>query len=456
MKTSIIIVFCSLISLLNAQLSISNSLTVSDTFGNSHPQIDLTNNGIPLITWTKFSTNSIYISRFQNDQFLSPLKLNPDGLGVQTYNWSGPDLAIENSNVYVVFKAEGYETGKIYLVKSTDNGNTFSDTMRIDHLSEGYAQYPDIAVLNDTIYTTFMQHDAMGMNPQYVLSRSFDGGLTFENPILAGELLGDEACDCCPPEITVNKDFVMIIFRNNASNIRDIKGVVSFDRGTTFTQIAEIDDNQWFLQACPSSGPDSRINSANILHTVFKSSLSSVPGVFMNAFDVNQNSSLATISISEGVNNPNYPQISLNNDTIGVVFEGNGSGVDVYFNHSYSGINGINQSSRINLSNITGAQSKPDIIFRNGTFHVVYADASKLTYVKLSESVGINELKNEKKLESICISKSQNSNLDLKNYMIYSPLGNQIQASEISTLAIGNYFLLDEKKQTIQKLIIIP
>ena len=43
-----------------------------------------------------------------------------------------------------------------------DNGMSFGDTVRVDSLSTGYANYPDVAVSNDTVFVTFMDHDAGG------------------------------------------------------------------------------------------------------------------------------------------------------------------------------------------------------------------------------------------------------------------------------------------------------
>src|SRR5690606_33611640 len=98
-----------------------------------------------------------------------------------------------------------------------------------------------------------------GTNPQYVLTRSFDGGLTFDTPVDASALLGNEACDCCQPEIVVDANKVMIFFRNNVSNTREIKSVISYDRGATFTDWISVDDHNLVLASCPSSGADARL-----------------------------------------------------------------------------------------------------------------------------------------------------------------------------------------------------
>jgi hypothetical protein len=438
-----------------SQLGKTGQVYVTETLGNSHPQIEITGDGQPAVIWTGAANKNLYFSKMVNGEFPNPIKLNPDGQLAQTYTWSGPDLAIENSNIYIVYHSLGYETGHVYFLKSSDNGLTFSDTVRVDNLSAGFAQYPDVAVLNDTIFTTFMQHDAGGVNPQYVLSRSFDGGLTFESAILASELLGDEACDCCPPEIVVNQNFVAILFRNNASNIRDIKGVISLDRGNTFTQIADIDKHQWLINACPSTGPDGGFASSNELLTAYKSEETGSGKVFLNSFDLNSNTTNGTILISDNLNSANYPQIAVKNDTIGVVFEANGSGTDVYFNYSFDGYANLNTSNLVNLTNITGTQGKPDIKFYDGEFHVCYSDGSKLTYLKMANTLGLTKISKET-VGDLVYSKSIKNHIEAIGENAYSIEGKKLKISKLDSFENGTYFIPNFDTNSIQKLVVIP
>src|SRR5690606_35220503 len=109
------------------------AISVSDTFGYYHPQIEISNDGVPVVIWTDQNDKDLYFARHNGvDDFMAPVKLNPDGTDVQAYTWSGANMAIEGDNIYVVYHSDGFETGHCYLVKSTDNGATWSDTIRID------------------------------------------------------------------------------------------------------------------------------------------------------------------------------------------------------------------------------------------------------------------------------------------------------------------------------------
>jgi len=384
--------------ILNAQNFVTSApITVAPGSGNYHPQMEVLGDGELGVIWTDAVGNDIYFSKRNGiDQFAAPIQLNPTGVDVQDYNWSGADLIVEGNNIYVVFRSAGYETGHCYLVKSADNGLTFSDTVRIDNLAVGYAQYPDVTVFNDTVFVTYMKHDAGSMNPRYVSARSVDGGLTFETEVEAGSLLGNEACDCCQPEIIADGEKVIIFFRNNASNIRDIKAVVSYDRGATFTNWFSVDDHNWLITSCPSTGPDARFIDADIVVSAYRSYVSGAPKIFLNEYNVTTDVSLNTIDISmDGVtpSGINYPQIAYAGNLLAIVWEGLGTSTDVFFNASSTGVTGINSSNAINVTDEISSQSKPDVAILNGTFHIVYSElsGSVVKYCRVNATVDIDE-----------------------------------------------------------------
>ncbi|MFT5819590.1 MAG: hypothetical protein ACI8ZM_000815 [Crocinitomix sp.] len=389
---------------LNAQdFIITDPIQVAESSGNHHPQVELIEPGRVGVTWTSNGTKDVYFSKHNGtDGFDDPVQLNPDGLDVQSYDWSGPDLAVEGDNVYVVFRSSGYETGHIYVVKSTDKGATFGDTVRVDWLEEGYAQYPDLAVLNDTVYVTFMNHEDGGANPSYDVARSVDGGLTFEADVLAAALIPGESCDCCQPEILVNDEFVIVFFRNNNENIRDIKAVTSIDRAASFTEWISLDDHNWYIEACPSTGPDARFIEESKIVSAYKSEVSGEGKVFLNVYDLEAGASTDLVEIygTTGTSgNLNYPQVCYDDGIIGVVWEdgGDGTSQDVFFNQSTSASIDFNPDNAINLTALMGVQSKPDITLENGVYHVVYADAVDYSvyYLQIGETNAIDELETD-------------------------------------------------------------
>ncbi|MBD3638356.1 MAG: exo-alpha-sialidase [Crocinitomicaceae bacterium] len=374
-------------------------IPVATGYGYYHPQIEITNDGFPAVIWTDFNANNIYFSKHNGTDFDTPVTLNPPNLDVQSYNWSGPDISIDGDNVYVVFRSLGYETGHVYMVKSTNNGTTWSDTIRVDDLPTGFGQYPDIVALNDTVWVTMMDHDNGGANPEYVVTRSTDGGTTWEPAVAAGSLWAGEACDCCQPEIVANDNYVIVFFRNNLSNIRDIKAVVSFDRGATFTGQFSVDDHMWSIAGCPSIGPDARMMTADKVLCVYRTYVSNTAKIFINEYDVNNDVSVDLIEVSADASTGpliNYPQMDYRNGDLGVVWEGSGNSIDVFFNASTTGASGLDPANAINITDASVSQNKPDIIIdANGKFHIVYADSDgqDIKYVQVTNSgAGLEEM----------------------------------------------------------------
>ncbi len=387
---------------LNAQdFAVTDPVKVADGVGNHHPQVELVEPGRVGVTWTSGGTKNAYFAKHNGvDGFADPVQLNPEGLDVQSFDWSGPDFAVEGDNIYVVFRSYGIATGHIYVVKSTDKGETFGDTVRVDALEEGYGQFPDLAVFNDTVYVTFMNHDEGGANPSYEVARSVDGGLTFEDEVLAASIIPGESCDCCQPEIIVNDEYVIVFFRNNDDNIRDIKAVTSIDRAASFTEWISLDDHNWYIEACPATGPDARfIEDAKVVAT-YKTEVDDEAKIFLNVYDLEADASTDLVELysATGTGNAiNYPQVCYNDEVIGVVWEDDSEETsrDVFFNQSSAASLDFNPDNAINLTAFSGVQSKPDITLSNGVFHAVYADVNGFSvyYLQIATLNAVEDLK---------------------------------------------------------------
>ena len=372
-----------------------NPISVSDTLGYNFPQIEITGDGVPGVIWTDHNNLDIYFAKHNGvDDFLTPIKLNPDGTNVQSFNWSGANIEVEGDNIYVVYHSEGFTTGHCYFVKSTDNGATWSDTVRVDNVADGHAQFPDIAAHNDTLWVVLLDHDANGLNPHYRVTRSVDGGATWEPDVQASELWPGESCDCCSPEIVADDDYVIVFSRNNDNNIREFKGVVSYDRGATFTGMIDVDMHAWNIMSCPSVGASARMYGQDEVLAAYRTEYNSESHVYLHHYDLAGDSTITEVDIQADVSNNNtlinYPQMdySPSDNRLAIVWESFSSGIDVFFNATTAGPEALISSQAINLTDVTGTQSKPDIIMENGNYHVVYMDTDgfDVKYLQVFES----------------------------------------------------------------------
>ncbi|UKN03369.1 T9SS type A sorting domain-containing protein [Paracrocinitomix mangrovi] len=380
---------------INAQTFSTNTpINVATGMGNYHPELELLSDGTPVVLWTDINSFNLYFAKHNGvDAFDTPIQLNPTGTDVQAYTWSGPGMEIEGNNIYVAYHSYGVQTGHIYFTKSTDNGANWSDTVRVDNVADGYAQFPDIAVFQDTLWVVLLDHDASGLNPHYRVTRSTDGGATWEPDVLASELWPGESCDCCEPEIIVDAERVIIVTRNNDNNVREMKATVSYDRGQTFTDTYSVDDHGWTIASCPSVGADADFLSATHSVTTYRTMVGTDPKIFLVDYDLEGDSIYSEVDVyaaSSANTILNYPQLDYANGVLGIAWESVGNGIDVYINASSVGVDGIDPNNAFNLTDVTGTQNKPSIAVGTDVFHIAYmdSDGNNVKYVQASYLAG--------------------------------------------------------------------
>lgn len=353
------------------------------TYGNLRPRMAITDDG-PVILLSKGGGGALSVAKWNGTGFDTPVDILPAGMETYASTWTGADIAAAGNNVVVVFKSTPVETGRVYAVRSTDGGVTFSDTIRVENHMAGIAWMPSLdidAAGNPTV--TYMIHDANWTNPRYAIARSTDGGQTFlAQQEIAGGVPG-EACDCCPAEVAVSGNKSVLLFRNNDANLRDIYGVLSVDGGATFGSEANIDNTNWIVNSCPSTGPDGRF-VGNTLFTTYASRSTGDYRVYVSRSDASgvlTYTDRATIIESEtNTSSQNFPRISSWGDTVAVAWQENkGSNADIYV--SITTNNGTDMLTELSLNpflaneNTLGVQSYPDVIIENGMLHLCYSES---------------------------------------------------------------------------------
>ena len=384
MSRFIIILFFSVIStVLQAQIIWEAPIDVAESsYGMTRPVIKLVN-GVPVVMWSSSSKNT-YFSKYDGSSFSTPTQINPNGLDVLSYNWSGPEMTTFGNNAYIVYRNEPWEEGHIYLHKSTDGGDTWSDTIRVDSLdnAQQLAYYPHIAVSSDTNMTiTFMHHDGNDNEPQYAKVTSNDNGETFSDTVNLTRRFGAEACDCCTPTLVSNGDKQAFLFRNNDNNIRDFKALYSTDAGNNFNQEIEVDDGNWSLAACPSSAASSIILNDNIY-----SSYLSNGKVFIAESNISDSSLNFRGLLTNSSATQNYPKIATNGDKIVAVWEGSGNNSDLFMNVFKADLSDYGAFNAKVIMDSTNSQYRPDLVVDDTTIYLVYTD-NQTTTVKFMKGV---------------------------------------------------------------------
>ncbi|MCB0014422.1 MAG: exo-alpha-sialidase, partial [Anaerolineales bacterium] len=117
-------------------------------------------------------------------------------------------------------------------------------------------------------------------NSSLRLARSADGGASYGT----AQLLDDQTCECCHPQPLVLGEQIFVAYRNleiaaDGANIRDIYLIRSLDGGQSFVPETRISDANWFVNACPVSGP-SLVGAGNRLYVSWMDGRNDAQGNF--------------------------------------------------------------------------------------------------------------------------------------------------------------------------------
>lgn len=346
------------------------------TYSNVFPRINLVTGDKPIITWSKASNAKIYSAVWSGTSFLTPVNINPAGVTPFIQNWSGPEAASSGNSVFVTFSTEPAMSGKIYTVRSTDGGITFQDTVRVDNVGTDKVRFPSVAVgSGNNPIVNFMRFDSGFGNAEYAVARSMNGGTSYMPDVNVSALAQGNVCDCCPGAITTSGNRHISMYRNNKNNIRTMYASMSTDGSATYTQATEIDLTNWMIMSCPSSGPSGVIVGDSLIYT-WMSEASGEARVYIGTMNINdQQIGVNKQIFPVAIGSQNYPVIAAKGDTVSVVWQGNPiSANDVYFSYSTTGASGIGNIVDTLTAGGMGDQTRPDIEFNNGKFHISYSD----------------------------------------------------------------------------------
>ena len=416
---------------------------VGATHNNIYPRLTLTNNDVPLVIWEDNSPALIYSARKTGTTFSTPLSIN-GGAAPYVVNWTGPEIGSSGDTAFVVFMT-AIANSKSYSVRTIDGGLTFSDTVRIDNETNRLASFPVVGVMpGGNPIVSYMGSDTITMiDPKYTVTKSIDGGLSFLPPV--EPVTPGEACDCCPASLAVSENTQALIFRNNISNLREMWASFSTDTCASFPISTNIDTTNWFVASCPASAPSGVIIGDSLVYT-WMSDGTGDARVYIGTVNVNDQQVGQHRQIYPfGIYTQNFPVIAGKGDTLGIVWLGyNGTSQDILFSWSLTGAAGIGANVDTITKGLTGHQSRPDLVFNNGKFHVVYSQATgtQVHYVEgmIVPNVSVEEIDSTPILNFTSYNNNGsieiqlNSSKELKGeILIVNALGQQIKktAAEI-------------------------
>ncbi|MBD3637026.1 MAG: T9SS type A sorting domain-containing protein [Crocinitomicaceae bacterium] len=232
----------------------------NSTFGNDYPRVVMDGSGNPVVSWG--GGNKMMFARWNGTSFTTPDTLSESGVDIAHASWQGPEIASHGDTIYAVYKQtpENLSSSGVWCVSSVDGGMNFGSPVLVNAFTvDSMTRFPAITTdENGHPITAFMKFNPDFSNARWVVTRSNDYGATFGQDVKASGWSSptSEVCDCCPGTITSNGSTVIMMYRDNNSNVRDSWAGISTDGGNSFTSGMNIDQKNWVLNSCPSSGPD--------------------------------------------------------------------------------------------------------------------------------------------------------------------------------------------------------
>lgn len=241
----------------------------------SPPALALAADGAPLVAWITggHDGNTVLVARPGTGG--TPARVNPPSTSADSLH-QAPGLAVGPAGeVYVTWSAtkprpEGVLfASDLYLSRSLDGGRTFEPPLRLNDDRPISHSFEDLAVAADgTVLVGWIDtRDGPGRTATY-LARVTDRGSRLER---TSRLPGGETCVCCRVSVATGAgDRAAVLWRAvSPGDLRDMVVASSADGGRTFAPPRAVHADRWKITACPHRGGQAAIDGRGRLHTVW-------------------------------------------------------------------------------------------------------------------------------------------------------------------------------------------
>lgn len=459
-----------------AQTGITWSLPITVApaeYDNLRPRLATDAAGNALVLWGDAANDNTYFSKWNGTGFTTPLRINPEIANVFVADWAGPDLASKGDTVYVVYKQDPEDFTPAYIVRSFDGGASFSTPFAVEDIADSISRFPVVAVnTSGNPVVAFMKFNADFLDSRWSVSVSNDYGSTFFVDVRASGYEGDEVCDCCPGSLAIAGNTIAMLYRNNKNNYRNMWAGISTNHGISFPAGIPVDDTNWTLNICPSSGPDGVI-IADTLFTVFMSGASGANRVYLSTTSLANPESSITKMLNEnvtGLNSQNFPRIAHYDSAAAIVWKQVvDNDAQIAFLYKDKLQDGFPQTAEVIASSTSNNLTNPDVVVSNGKVHVVWQNNADNTIQYLSGVYGLTAVPSIIGQYPISIFPNPVSEYisvkeTVSNVFLHSLSGQKIQVPfnpvsksiDVSSLMNGMYILelQHQYKTSFQKLII--
>ena len=364
------------------------------------PEVIINDNTIHL-TWVSIygNTKNIMYSRSQDfgETFSEPIQVNYLSNNVIAYGQSGSKIEAFNDNIFITYIDDRTGPWSVYLNISYDNGLTWEEEIMISDTSylNGYQDFEVDSNGNlHLVYYNFAANNHL-QDVRYRFAEFNNNNWNFDSSIAMG-IVNDEMepCDCCQPDLEIDENGnVYVAYRNNVQNLRDTYLSVKKFNEDGFYENYQVSNFQEFIPYCPSSGPDIDIKEDEIAvaYTIYDNH-----EIYTSISDLDELDFSDFMNISVSNSQQNYPYISLDENILVVwadYINSNSGNWDIYFAVRDLETNQMLNTQKINDDNSNYIQKDPIIYKHINDAYIFWHDQRNGNYeIYFSKGIGQSDV----------------------------------------------------------------
>ncbi len=259
----------------------------------AEPAVAAAPDGALYVVWVEHRAegmSDVFLRKTNADNTLNaPVRVNSDTGKATAWRGDPPTVAVAaDGAVYVGWTARASGKGHdadLYLSTSRDGGKTFEPAVKVNDDQKPARQgMHSLAVGKDgRVYLVWLdernlspaapmqKHRGEAMekesNNEVFTAYSEDGGRT----ISKNQMIARDACPCCKTSATTGPDGRVYLGWRQVlkGDYRHIAVSTSADKGKTFSTPVIVSDDQWFIAACPVSGPSLSATGEGVLKVLW-------------------------------------------------------------------------------------------------------------------------------------------------------------------------------------------
>ncbi|MBI3658572.1 MAG: exo-alpha-sialidase [Acidobacteria bacterium] len=196
------------------------------------------------------------VSTDEGETFSEPIKVSRSGSG----GTRCPRISALENYVYIVW-TEAISTldSEVFFTASKDNGETFSEPVRLSTNLLRYLGSPALAAIDNKVYVVWsVMTDGMPRNGEIFFTFSTDAGENFNEPINISNLPGESH----GPKLMVTDHNVYVVWIESTGTNSDVYFTVSTDAGKNFSDPINLSNTPYYSV---ESGLAARANNVYVL-----------------------------------------------------------------------------------------------------------------------------------------------------------------------------------------------